>query len=168
MAHSGYQNWRLDPYPRLREALVPEYALLEPEQIEAMIEHTFGPGLSAEQYEGLFGALTRAASNAGRAVGLVAQKAAPVVTSALPGIAQGALLGAALGPVGIVAGAALGGAASALAKHGKGAFGDVGKTVNAGLGFAGMLTPGGAFGRGLLGAVTDGGGLGGVTRAAQC
>ncbi|QBY55460.1 hypothetical protein [Cupriavidus oxalaticus] len=183
MARSGYQNWRFDPYPHLREALAPEYAELDPEQIEALIEQTFGPGLSAEQYEEIFGAITKAASSVGRAVGgvardvgrtataagrevgRVAQKAAPVVTSALPGIAQGALSGAALGPVGMVAGAVLGGTSSALAKHGKGALRGIGKAVNTGVGLAGMLTPGGAIGRGLLGAVTGGGGLGGLARA---
>lgn len=183
-AHGIISQHPNDPFPHLRESLAPEYAELAPEQIEDLIEQTFGPEISAEQFEEIFGAIGRAARDVGRAVGGVArdvgqfaQKAAPVVGGVLPGIAQGAMAGSALGPFGMLGGAILGGAGSALAQHGKGPLRDIGKAVGTGLNVAGMISPAGRMGgvvsglakgglggllQGGLGALGGGGGAGGV------
>jgi len=152
-----------DPYPILREALAPEHAALAPEQIDALFERTFGPAITAEDVEDIFGSIGKFASDVGHAVSHVAQRAAPFVKSALPGVAQGAMAGAALGPVGMLGGAVLGGAGSALAGQ-KGPAGTMGKVLGSGIGLAGSLAGSG----GIVGGLAKGGvgGLGGVARGA--
>ena len=134
-----------DPYECLRGALAPEYAKLSPEQIEALIETTFGPGASAEDVEGIFGSVGNAFSHVGKTIGRVAKQTVPIVGRALRGMMQGAMAGSALGPFGMLLGAATGGAGSALGGQ-RGAAGAVGKVLNTGLGMAGTLGGGGLLG----------------------
>lgn len=104
-----------DPYPHLREALAPRYADQSPEAIEALVEHTWGPDVSAADLESLLEFdLGGALSSIGRTVANVASQAAPVLARAAPGALQGAMSGAALGPWGALGGALLGGVGSAL------------------------------------------------------
>jgi hypothetical protein len=147
----------------LREALAPEHAALAPEQIDALFERTFGPAITAEDVEDIFGSIGKFASDVGHAVSHVAQRAAPVVKSALPGVAQGAMAGAALGPVGMLGGAVLGGAGSALAGQ-KGPAGTMGKILGTGIGLAGSLAGAG----GIVGGLAKGGigRIGGIAPAA--
>jgi hypothetical protein len=153
MRTNGYYHWETDedPYPNLREALAPEYAEFEPEQIEVIIERTFGPAIAAEDVEDIFGSIGQFAGNVGRTVSHVAQGAAPVVASTLPGVAQGAMAGAALGPLGMLSGAALGGAGAALSRNGKGPARTAGSVFNTGVGIAGPLGPAGGIAQGALG-----------------
>src|SRR5262245_58914275 len=115
METNGYYDWYGDPYPDVRAALAPEYAKLAPEEIDALFERTFGPAVAAEDVEDIFGSIGKFAGDVGHTVSNVAKKAAPVAMSVLPGVAQGAMAGAALGPLGMLGGAVLGGAGSALA-----------------------------------------------------
>lgn len=142
----AYSSEPFDPYPRLREVLAPEYADLPPENIESLVERTFGPGLTAGDYEGIFDNIWGAAKSVGNAIGNVAQQASPYVAPALKGAASGAMAGAALGPWGMLGGALLGGTGGALASSGKGPARDVGGVISTGLGVAGSLGGGGGLG----------------------
>src|SRR4029453_730230 len=152
-------DWDDDPYPNVRGALAPEYAELAPEEIDALFERTFGPAVTAEDAEDIFGSVKTLASGGGHTVSHVAQKAAPVAMSAVPGAAQGAMAGAALGPLGMVGGAVLGGAGSALAGQ-KGPAGTIGKVLGTGIGLAGTVAGGpvgilgGPLGQRVIGAGT--------------
>jgi hypothetical protein len=100
-------GWQ-EAYPTLYRALAPEYRELGMEQVEAIVHGTFGEDVTLADAEGFFDDVGRALSSAARA-------AAPVVQRALPGVAAGAMGGAALGPFGMLGGALLGGLGSALA-----------------------------------------------------
>jgi hypothetical protein len=58
-----------DSYPLLRQVLAPDYASLPAERLEAVIEQTFGPVLTASEYEEIFGGLGKAFSSFGRDIG---------------------------------------------------------------------------------------------------
>jgi hypothetical protein len=164
MGTNGYRDWEEDgdSYPNLRAALAPEYAEMEPEALETLFETTYGLGISPDDMESIFGSIGDFAKNAAQTIGHVAQNAAPSILGTLGGAAQGAMSGAALGPIGMIGGAVLGGAGSALAKQGKGPLRDIGQALNTGLGAVGAFSPTGALGRGLLGAVSGGKGIGGL------
>jgi hypothetical protein len=139
-------------YPNLRENLAPQFAELSDEQIDALVEQVYGEGITAEDLEGFFDDLKNGLGNVGRAVGHFAQQAAPVLQKALPGVAQGAMAGSALGPWGMLAGAIAGGAGSALAQSRNPTLRGIGQ----GLGTATQLA----------GAIRGGAGVGGVAQAA--
>jgi hypothetical protein len=137
-------------YARLREVLAPEYANLPAGEIEALVYRRLGPGLEAQDYEGVFDQILGAAKGVGGAIGNVAGQASPYVGSALQGAASGAAAGSALGPWGMLGGALLGATGGALSKT-TGTARDVGGVINKGIGIAGSVTgPGGLSG--LLGA----------------
>jgi hypothetical protein len=106
-------------YPLIRSAVAPEYAELPAEDLEAVLRNY---GIEAAAMEGFFDDVGHAFSSAGKAIGGAVSTAAPVVgriaTRALPGVISGATTGAALGPWGALAGAVIGGTASALAAGG--------------------------------------------------
>ncbi len=106
-------------YQILRGALRSEYAEVDDEVIEQVVADLYGPGVSANDAEDFLGGIGNAFSNFGRGVAHVARQAAPVLGNALPGIASGAATGAALGPWGALAGAAIGGVSSALSAGGR-------------------------------------------------
>jgi hypothetical protein len=108
-------GWQTD-LPNVRDHLAPEFAELSDEQIDALVEHVYGEGIGAEDLEGFFDNLKRGFGNIGGAVGKFAQQAAPALQNALPGMAQGAMAGSALGPWGMLAGAITGGAGSVLSQ----------------------------------------------------
>lgn len=109
-------NGQWTEYPTLREHLAPGFAELSDEQIDALVEQVYGAGITGEDLEGFFDIIKSGLGHVAGAVGDFAQKAAPVVMKALPGIAQGAMAGSALGPYGMLAGAIAGGAGSALSQ----------------------------------------------------
>lgn len=101
-------------YPTLRSALRPEYAEAADDVVETVVSQLYGPGFSADDAEDFFGGIGRAFNDFGRGVSHVAQQVAPVLGNALPGMLSGAATGAALGPWGALAGAAIGGVTSAI------------------------------------------------------
>src|SRR5262245_23766295 len=103
-------------YPTLREHLAPQFSELSDEQIDALVAEVYGAGFTGEDLEGFFDDIKRGFGSVAGAVGNFAQKAAPIVQGALPGIAQGAMAGSALGPWGALAGAIAGGAGSMLSQ----------------------------------------------------
>src|ERR1051325_1866919 len=107
-------------YPNLAQVLAPEFASLSNAEISALMEYRYGPGAAEhyeEYFEGIFGDVGRAFTSAAKDVGRFAAKAAPVVANVGGGALQGALAGAALGPVGIIGGAAVGGTGAALSHY---------------------------------------------------
>ncbi|HET9198988.1 MAG TPA: hypothetical protein VFN92_12140 [Solirubrobacterales bacterium] len=103
-------QWQ-EEYPAVGRALAPEYRSLPREDVEAVLEASFGEGFGLDQAEGFL-------ADIGRTLGKVAQVAAPVVQRILPGLASGALGGAALGPLGAIGGALIGGIGGALGSKG--------------------------------------------------
>ncbi|WP_448502761.1 hypothetical protein [Sphingomonas sp.] len=103
-------------FPMLRASLSPQYATVDPAQLRALVQQVYGPGATPEDVEGFFGSIGRGFQQAAGAVGRFAQRAAPVLQNALPGIASGALAGSALGPWGALAGAVAGGAGGILSQ----------------------------------------------------
>ena len=109
-----------DPYPTVRHVLAPS----TPSSARRSWTHSsrgFSVRLvTAEDVEEIFGSIEKFACDVGQTVSDVAKKAAPVVKNATPRATQGALVGAALGPLGM-----LGVAQTALA----GQEGQVGQQV---------------------------------------
>jgi hypothetical protein len=105
-------DWH-EAYPRLHEALAPEYRVLPEAQVETVVQGVFGEGVSLADAESFFGDLGNTLSRAATVV-------APVVQRALPGVMSGAMSGAALGPWGALGGALIGGVSSALSGGGGG------------------------------------------------
>lgn len=103
-------DWQ-EAYPAVGRALAPEYRALPREDVEALLEASFGEGFGLDEAEGFF-------DDIGRTLGKVARVAAPVVQRILPGVASGAAGGAALGPFGALGGALLGGLTGALGSQG--------------------------------------------------
>jgi hypothetical protein len=164
-------NGQWTEYPTLREHLAPELAELSDEQIDVLVEQFYGVGFTGEDLEGFFDTLKHGLGNVAGAVGNFAKKAAPVVTSALPGVAQGAMAGSALGPFGMLAGAIAGGAGSALSRSKNPALSGIGRGLGTATQLASAVRGGGAAGGigsllqgGLsqLGGGRGGGGLGGA------
>jgi hypothetical protein len=135
-------------YPNLRDMLDDRYAGLPDAEFEAAFESAFGEHVTPAEYEEFFGGLGKALSSAVSTV-------APVVQSALPGVAQGAMAGSALGPWGALGGAVLGGVGSVLSKQG-GTAGQVGRTVGGVVNTAGALTGRSPVAGGVAGAATSG------------
>lgn len=106
-------DWTVS-YPTVHHSLAPAYQGMSEAQIEEVVEAIFGAGTTLEMAEGFFDGIGNALSGVGRAVGGVAQQAAPYFARALPGVASGAATGAALGPWGALAGGLIGGLSSAL------------------------------------------------------
>ncbi len=99
-------------YPAVRSALREDLATQSDEAIAGLLGQLF-PESEPEDIEGFF-------DDVGKAFSTVAKVAAPVVSSALPGVISGAMGGAALGPIGIIGGALAGGLGSALSHQGGG------------------------------------------------
>jgi hypothetical protein len=145
-----------DPFPQLRPALAPSLQDASPAEIRRELARE---GIDAEAAEDFFGALGRAASSIGSAVG-------PRMGAIGQGALQGATAGMALGPYGAIAGA-IGGAAlgglSAPSRTSGGAPSAGGVPASGIGGMAGLLGGGGASGgsgsgvAGLLGALGGGG-----------
>lgn len=144
-------------YPNLRAILAPEYALLPPSELEALMEGMFGPD-AAERYEqdleGFFSDVGGAISSVARNVGRVAAKAAPVVANIGGGVLKGAAIGSALGLPGIIGGAIAGGVGSGLSSYAKGPARDIGKILGTVTNVAGQLSPASRLGVGLVPAIS--------------
>ena len=148
-------NGRWTDYPTLREHLAPGFAELTDEQIDALVEQVYGPGFTGEDLEGFFDTLKQGLGHVTGAVGNFAQKAAPVVAGALPGVAQGAMAGSALGPFGMLAGAIAGGAGSALSRSKNPALSGIGRGLGTATQLASAVRGGGAAGG--IGSLLQGG-----------
>lgn len=153
-------------YLHLREVLDTPYAGLPDAEIRSLMEDMYGPG-SAEHYEeyfeGIFGDIGRAFSSAASDVGRAVQKAAPVIANVGGGVVQGALAGSSLGLPGIIAGAAAGGAGTALKSYGSGTARDIGGALSGLTGLAGQFSPLGRVGSAIgpaIGGLAGGGGQG--------
>lgn len=146
-----------DAYPHLRQVLAPELALLPGAHLQAYMAEQFGEG-AAEHYdemlEGIFDDVGRALS-----------KAAPVVANVAGGVARGAMSGSALGLPGIIGGAVLGGAGTAMSSYGKGPLRQAGNMMNMGVNTVGQFTPMGRAGQ-AVGATVSGLARGGFRPAA--
>ncbi len=135
-------------FPTLRENLAPEFAELSDEQIDALVEYAYGEGIGAEDLEGFFDNLKRGFGNIGGAVGKFAQQAAPALQNALPGMAQGAMAGSALGPWGMLAGAITGGAGSVLSQSKNPTLSGIGRGLGTATQLASSIRGGGGGGGG--------------------
>ena len=158
-------NGQWTDYPLVRQNLAPEFAELSDEQIDALVEHFYGEGFTGEDLEGFFDSIKRGLGSVAGAVGDFAQKAAPVVMKTLPGIAQGAMAGSALGPYGMLAGAIAGGAGSALSQSKNPTLRGIGRGLGSATQLASSIRGGGAAGGigGLLkGGLSQLGGRGGA------
>ena len=162
----GYESSR---YPNLARVLAPELASLSDTEIRLIMEHRYGRG-AAEHYEdyfeGIFGDIGKAFSSAAKDVGRFAKKAAPAVAEIGGGALKGALAGAALGPIGMIGGAALGGAGAGLSKFGKGTAKDIGGVLGGVTGIAGQFSPLGRIGAAAGSAISGLAGPGGIKNAA--
>ncbi|WP_141100748.1 hypothetical protein [Roseateles aquatilis] len=143
-----------DAYPHLRQCLAPEFAELDAASLEAYMDERFGEG-AAEQYdeylEGFF-------DDVGRAF----RKVAPVVANVAGGVARGAMSGSSLGLPGIIGGAVVGGAGTALSSYAKGPLRDVGNVLNTGTQIASQFSPMGRLGN-QVGTMVSGLGQGRIT-----
>lgn len=151
--------------PRLRGSLDPRYAHLPAEDLDQLVRQVYGPGVSAEDVEGLFDDIGRGLKGVAQGVGGFARQAAPVLQKALPNIASGAAAGSAFGPWGALIGAAAG-AASGILSQSKdptargigGAIHDTGSLVSTvrGGGATGALGALASVGSGALGTTPGG------------
>lgn len=140
---------RYPHYPHLTRLMAPEYAEMSGTEIRLVMDSLYGPGAAdayEEYLEGIFGDIGKAFSSAAKDVGKFAVKAAPVVANVGGGALQGALAGSALGPVGIIAGAAAGGTGAGLSTYGKGAAKGVGGVLSGITNIAGQFSPLGRVG----------------------
>jgi hypothetical protein len=161
-------------YPRLRASLAPDYAELSDEQLDAIVAEVYGRAVTAEDVESFWSDIGRGFQNVANGLGQFAQQAAPVVSRALPSIAQGALTGASVGgPWGALAGALAGGAGSVLSQQRDPTLRGIGGAIGGVTQLAANFTGGGALsnlarvGLGALGGTgRDGGGLGNLAGAA--
>lgn len=128
-------------YPHLREVLDDRFASLSDDELEALFESAFGEGITPAEYEEFFGSIGRAARDVGRFV----QKAAPTIAGVAKGALSGAAAGSVGGPFGAIGGALIGGASSALSRHGTGSVRDVGRALGGVVTTAGLLTGRGAL-----------------------
>jgi hypothetical protein len=141
-------------YPTLREGLSPAYAAFSDEEIDGLVEQFYGPGVSAADLEGFFDDLKRGFAKVGGAV-----------KTALPGMAQGAMAGSALGPWGMLAGAVAGGAGSALSRSRNPTLSGIGRGIGTATNLASSFRGGGAaggIGQLLQGGLSQLGGRGGA------
>jgi hypothetical protein len=158
-------NGQWTGYRLVRQNLAPEFAELSDEQIDELVGQFYGEGFTGEDLEGFFDNIGRGLSSVAGAVGNFAQKAAPVVMNTLPGIAQGAMAGSALGPFGMLAGAIAGGAGSALSQAKDPTLRGIGRGLGTATQLASSIRGGGVAGGvgGLLkGGLSQLGGRGGA------
>lgn len=101
-------------YPALRSVLRPELAESSDAFIESLVMQHYGGALNAADADEFLGDIGRSLGQFGQGVANVARQAAPHLMNALPGVLSGAATGAALGPWGALAGAAIGGVTSAM------------------------------------------------------
>jgi hypothetical protein len=148
-------NGQWTDYPTLREHLAPGFAELSDEQIDVLVEQFYGAGFTGEDLEGFFDDIKHGLGNVAGAVGNFAQKAAPAVMRTLPGIAQGAMAGSALGPFGMLAGAIAGGAGSALSQSKDPTLSGIGRGLGTATQLASAVRGGGAAGG--IGSLLQGG-----------
>lgn len=140
-------------YPNLREVLDTQYANLPAAEIRSLMERTYGPG-AAENYEEYFEGIFDD-------IGKFVAKAAPVVANVGGGVLKGAMAGSSLGLPGIIAGAAAGGAGTALQSYGKGSARDIGGALSGLTSIAGQFSPLGRVGASIGPAVSGLSGTGG-------
>jgi hypothetical protein len=147
----------MDSYPYLRQVLAPEYAVLPVATLEAFMDERFGEG-SAQQHdemlEGFFDDLGRTLA-----------KVAPAIGNVAGGVARGAMAGSSLSVPGIIAGAVMGGAGTALSSYGTGTLRDVGRALDSGVNIAGQFSPMGRLGQ-TVGSAISGVSKGGFTSRA--
>jgi hypothetical protein len=133
-------------FPNLRRSLAAEYNELSDQELDALVAEIYGPGVTAEDVEGLFDDIGRGLQSAAGAVGHFVQQAAPVVGKALPSIAQGALTGASVGgPIGAIVGAAAGGAGGILSQSKDPTLRGIGGAIGGVSQLASTFTGGGAL-----------------------
>lgn len=150
-------------FPLLRASLAPEYESVDVGQLRALVQQVYGPGATPEDVENFFGSIGNGFRQAARAVGQFAQRAAPVLKNALPGIASGAMSGAALGPWGALAGAVAGGAGSILSQSRNPTARAIGGGIGTAANLVSTVRGGGATGAlGALGSIASGALGGGV------
>ena len=146
-----------EDYPLLRASLAAEYADLTLPELDRIVRSIYGPEATAESVEGFFSDIGRGFQHAAGAVGQFAQHAAPMLAGALPGMAQGAMGGAALGPWGALAGALAGGAGSILSHTNNRTARAIGGGLTGLTGLASTIRGGGPAGAmGALGALGGG------------
>lgn len=122
----------------LRQCLAPRWAEADTALIESYVDQRLGAGAAAyydSLLEGFF-------DDVGRAL----KTAAPIITNVAGGVARGAMAGSSLGLPGIIGGALVGGAGTALSSYGHGTARDIGNVLNTGTQFASQLTPMGQLG----------------------
>jgi hypothetical protein len=148
--------------PNLRRSLAAEYNELSDQELDALVAEIYGPGVTAEDVEGLFDDIGRGLHSAAGAVGHFVQQAAPAVGKALPAIAQGALTGASVGgPIGAIVGAAAGGAGGILSQSKDPTLRGIGGAIGGVSQLASTFTGGGALSNLAkvgVGALSGGGG----------
>ena len=145
-------------YPMLRASLAPQYTGVDQAQLRALVQQVYGPEAIPEDVENYFASIGRGFQQAAGAVGRFAQRAAPMVQNALPGIASGALAGSALGPWGALAGAVAGGAGSLLSQSRNPTARAVGGGISTATNIVSTVRGGGAAGAlGALGSIASGG-----------
>jgi hypothetical protein len=108
-----------EAYPRVYQSLAPEYQLLPQAQVEQALQGVFGESVGLDTMEGFFDDVGKALGGVGRSIGTVVQQAAPVLAKVAPGLVSGATAGAALGPLGMLAGGLIGGLSGALGPGGR-------------------------------------------------
>jgi hypothetical protein len=141
-------------FPYLRQCLAPRWAEADSALIESYVDGRFGPGAAVyydSMLEGFF-------DDIGKALGA----AAPVIANVAGGVARGAMSGSSLGLPGIIGGALVGGAGTALSSYGHGTARDIGNVLNTGTQFASQLTPMGQLGN-QVGSTISGLGTGPMT-----
>ena len=141
-------------YPYLRQCLAPQFADAAAEDIESYMDGRFGEGAASHYDE----CLESFFSDLGRTF----QKVAPVVANVAGGVAHGAMSGSSLGLPGIIGGAVMGGAGTALSSYAKGPLRDVGNVLNTGTQIASQFSPMGRMGN-QLGSALSGLGQGRIT-----
>lgn len=139
--------------PRLRDSLDPRYAHLSADDLDRLVRQVYGPGVSAEDVEGLFDDIGRGLKNVARGIGGFAQQAAPVLTNALPSIASGAAAGSAFGPWGALIGAAAGATSGILGQSKNPTARGIGGAIHDAGSLVSTVRGGGAMG--ALGALTS-------------
>lgn len=151
-------------FPLLRAAVAEGHEAADYDELTAICESVYGPGVTPEDVESFFSDVGRGLQSAAKSVGNFAQKAAPMVAKALPNIAQGAAAGSAFGPWGALVGGVAGGASGILQQSGNRTARDIGKGIHQVGSLASSIRGGGA---GALGALTRGSAGGGTNGLAN-
>lgn len=136
-------------YPHLREVVDERFANLTDEELEHLFSEALGEGVTPAEYEEFFAGLGKAVT-----------KITPVLEPIGRDVLKGATAGSVAGPWGALAGGVLGGAGSALKRHGRGRTRKIGNAMGSVVGAAGALGGRGATVKGVsgvLGALGQGG-----------